>query len=88
MPPGDADTTPVDASVNKETDEDNSLDRWDNPTPKNSEEDVQLTDVENEIVALDGRGSRIYELGSPGEVTSENVWERTEVLAGKKPLQT
>lgn len=70
-------------SVTKETNEDNSLDRWDVPTPKTSGDEVVISEIDdNEILAKDGRGSRLHEL-SPEEVTSENLWERTEVLAGK-----
>ncbi|XP_034729330.1 syndecan-2-like isoform X1 [Etheostoma cragini] len=60
--------------------EDNSLDRWDVSTPNNREDNVLIAEVENEIKATNGR-SRIYEMDSPAEVTSENMWERTEVLA-------
>lgn len=43
--------------------------------------DVSEKAVENEILAKDGQGSRLYEMDSPKEVTSENLWERTDVLA-------
>lgn len=69
--------------VDKEREEDNSLDEKDVPT-STTNEDVDLIDKnDNEIVPVDGRGSRIYNMGQPEEVTSENLWERTEVLAGK-----
>ncbi|KAM4634009.1 uncharacterized protein ACJ7VT_022630 [Polymixia lowei] len=38
-------------------------------------------DVVKEDAAEDGLGSRIYEVDVPEEVTSENMWERAEVLA-------
>ncbi|KAG8010204.1 Magnesium transporter MRS2-like protein [Nibea albiflora] len=72
MPPSE---TASKVSVTKDTEEDNSLDRWDVSTPRNTE-DVQI--VDNEIMAENGR---IYHADSPKEVTSENLWERTEVLA-------
>lgn len=80
MPPTE---TTTDISVTKDTDKDNNLDRWDVSTPKDIDNKVQTEEAENEILAKDGRGSRIYEMDSPKEVTSENMWERTEVLAGK-----
>lgn len=84
-PPSETTTTTfgVDISVTKDTNKDNSLDRWDVSTPKQPEEEVQMKEAENEILAKDGRGSRRYEIDPPEEVTSENLWERTEVLAGK-----
>ncbi|XP_070822604.1 syndecan-2-like [Chaetodon trifascialis] len=69
-----ATTVSVDISVTKDTDKDNSLDRWDVSTPKHSIEEV-VQEKENSL------GSRLFELDSPKEVTSENLWERTEVLA-------
>lgn len=77
MPP--TETTASKFSVTKDTEEDNSLDRWDVSTPKDIE-DVQIVEFENGIMA--GNGVRIYDVDSPEEVTSENLWERTEVLAG------
>ncbi|XP_049440030.1 syndecan-2-like [Epinephelus fuscoguttatus] len=72
----------MDITVNKDTNEDNSLDRWDVSTPKNrGDEDKVIQELDNELMANSGRGSRIYEMDSPEEVTSENMWERTEVLA-------
>ncbi|XP_070692062.1 syndecan-2-like [Pempheris klunzingeri] len=71
----------IDISATKDADEDNSLDWWDVSTPKDSGVNIQIQEIDNEIVAEDGRGSRIYEMDSPEEVTSENLWERTEVLA-------
>ncbi|CAJ1062081.1 syndecan-2-like [Xyrichtys novacula] len=67
----------MDASVTTDA-EDNSVDV---SAPKGSEDEVQTTEGDNEIVAKDGKGSRIYEMDTPEEVTSENLWERTEVLA-------
>lgn len=84
MPPSE--TTRV-SVVNKDREEDNSLDEKDVPT-STTIEDVDLTKKnDNEIVPVDGRGSRIYNMGKPEEVTSENLWERTEVLAGKDEFQ-
>lgn len=83
MPPSETTKFSTDISVAKDTDEDNIVDKKDLPTPKNSGDEVQIKEVENEILAEDGRGSRMYEMDSPDEVTSENLWERTEVLAGK-----
>lgn len=65
----------------KETDGDNSLDRWERTTSKANDNRYEI--IENEIVYRDGRGSRMYDKGHADEVTSENLWERTEVLAGK-----
>lgn len=84
MPPSEttASKFSIDISITKETDEDNSLDRWDSSTPKISGDELTEED-KNDILAIDGRGSRMYEIERPEEVTSENLWERTEVLAGK-----
>ncbi|XP_060905412.1 syndecan-3-like [Labrus mixtus] len=71
----------IDISVSNGTAEDNSLDSLDISTPKGSSDEVQISENDNEIVGKEGRGSRIYEMDSPEEVTSENLWERTEVLA-------
>ncbi|XP_068426804.1 syndecan-2-B-like [Clinocottus analis] len=73
-----ATTFGTDVTVSDHTDEDNSLHRWDVATTQNNGADVHF---ENEILPKNGRGSRIYEIDSPEEVTSENMWERTEVLA-------
>lgn len=69
--------SPSETTATKDTEEDNSLDRWDVSATKNSE-DVQIVEFNNEIMAENGR---IYEVESPEEVTSENLWEKTEVLA-------
>ncbi|XP_061676949.1 syndecan-2-like [Syngnathoides biaculeatus] len=63
----------------KEADEDNSLDRWDDPSsaPKDGGDKVAHEVETNEIVV--SRGSRMFD--SPDDVTSESMWERTEVLA-------
>lgn len=74
MPPSETTKINIDISVAEDTDSVNSPDRSDVLTTKNSGDDLQ-----KEV----GRDGRIYDLGSPGEVTSENMWERTEVLAGK-----
>ncbi|KAK9513529.1 hypothetical protein VZT92_027055 [Zoarces viviparus] len=59
---------------------DNSLDSWDVSTPNNRGDEVLIEQVENEILPENGRGGK-YEMNAPEEVTSENMWERTEVLA-------
>lgn len=79
-PPVDTTRFSRDVIVTKDTDGDNSLDRWDRPTPKYNEDQYDI--IENEIVPSNGRGSRIYDK-RPEEVISENLWERTEVLAGE-----
>nr|XP_020511141.1 syndecan-2-like [Labrus bergylta] len=71
----------IDISVSNGTAEDNSLDSLDISTTKGRSNEVQIRENDNEIVVKEGRGSRIYEMDSPEEVTSENLWERTEVLA-------
>lgn len=85
MPPSETTATKfgIDISVTQDADEDNSLDKWDVSTPKDSGDEVLIKDIDNEVLGTDGRGSRMYEMDSPKEVTSENLWERTEVLAGK-----
>lgn len=80
LPPAETTRFSTDVIVPKETDGDNSLDRWQRPTTKDNGDQYEI--IENEIVPGNGRGSRIYD-GRPEEVTSENLWERTEVLAGK-----
>ncbi|XP_077455196.1 uncharacterized protein LOC144073334 [Stigmatopora argus] len=64
--------------VKREPDEDNSLDRWDDSSATKDEEDKDVNEVQtNEI--LIGQRSRVF--NSPDDVTSESMWERTEVLA-------
>uniref|UniRef100_A0A8C6UEH1 Syndecan n=1 Tax=Neogobius melanostomus TaxID=47308 RepID=A0A8C6UEH1_9GOBI len=47
-----------------------------------SDFDILETGVQDEVETRDGRsGGRIYEMDTPKEVTSENLWERTDVLA-------
>ncbi|XP_034553017.1 syndecan-2-like [Notolabrus celidotus] len=60
---------------------DNSLDNLDVSSPKGSEDVDKTKEEDNEIVAKDGRGSRMYDMDAAEEVSSENMWERTEVLA-------
>ncbi|XP_071325452.1 syndecan-2-A-like isoform X2 [Trachinotus anak] len=82
MPPREttAAESSTEKSVTKDTDEDNSLDTWGVPTSNDSEEKVLIQEeLDNDIMA-NGR-ERIFEIDSPEEVTSENLWERTEVLA-------
>ncbi|XP_077431792.1 uncharacterized protein LOC144057773 [Vanacampus margaritifer] len=74
--------TPSSTSEGKdinEADEDNSLDRWDDSsvTKHGGEEEDTSGVLTNEILL--GRGSRLSD--SPDDVTSESMWERTEVLA-------
>lgn len=66
-------TVSIDISVVKEHEEDNSLDRWDITTPG----EILIQEENNEVW---GRDKRIK---NAEEVTSENMWERTEVLAGR-----
>ncbi|XP_026149907.1 syndecan-2-like [Mastacembelus armatus] len=73
-------TSPISTSINEDS-EDNSLTRWDISTPKDTKEGVSLEELDNEIIPSDDRGSRRYSMDFPEEVTSENVWERTGVLA-------
>lgn len=80
MPPSETTATKFSIDITVFNDKDNSLDTWDVSTPKNRGDEVQ---VENDILAENARGNRIYDMGSPEDVTSENMWERTEVLAGK-----
>lgn len=80
-PPAETTRFSTDVIVPEETDGDNSLDRWQLPTPKDDGD--QHKHIENEIVPSNGQGSRIYDSQRPEEVTSENLWERTEVLAGE-----
>uniref|UniRef100_A0AAV2MFL1 Syndecan n=1 Tax=Knipowitschia caucasica TaxID=637954 RepID=A0AAV2MFL1_KNICA len=58
----------------------NSLDLDQNQDQDWLEPAVSDTELHNEIVPADPRG-RMYELDAPKEVTSENLWERTDVLA-------
>ncbi|XP_040900881.1 syndecan-2-like [Toxotes jaculatrix] len=71
-------TTATEFSIAKDADEDNSLDRL--QTSKESEEKVLIQEgVDNEVLAKN-RG-KTYAMESSEEVTPENLWERTEVLA-------
>ncbi|XP_068615450.1 syndecan-1-like [Brachionichthys hirsutus] len=83
VPPSESTTTEstVDNGVNHDTDEDNSLYGWNEAAPENAGDMVPEEEIDNEIVAIDGKGSRIFEMESPNDVTSENLWERREVLA-------
>lgn len=61
---------------------DNSVESGIEETIIKSDFDIPETAIQNEILPKDGRsGGMIYEIDSPKEVTSENLWERTEVLA-------
>lgn len=81
MPPSETTKVNIDISVAKEADEDNRLDRIDVTKTKSSGDEVQIK--EDDVLLEGGRDSRIYDMDSPKEVTSENLWERTEVLAGE-----
>ncbi|KAM9806339.1 uncharacterized protein ACBT44_013738 [Syngnathus typhle] len=71
-------STPSSTKDNKEADEDNSLDRWDDSSATKNSGDEDTSGIEtNEILV--SRGSRVFD--SPDDVTSESMWERTEVLA-------
>lgn len=81
-----SETTSGDVSPTKDEDEDmedNSVEQWDATTPGYIEEDILIAQSDNEILHSAGKGSRRLEVGSPKGVTSENLWERTEVLAGE-----
>ncbi|XP_067458136.1 syndecan-2-like [Thunnus thynnus] len=79
MPSSEATATEfsIDTSVTKDADED----RLDDPAAKDIEDKVLIQKDVNDVNAKDGRDSRTYVVDSPEEVTSENTWERTEVLA-------
>ncbi|XP_054477715.1 syndecan-2-like isoform X2 [Anoplopoma fimbria] len=62
----------IDITVINHTDKDNSLESWDVSTPRNRGDEVKIQEIENDLLAENGRGSKI---------TSENMWEKTEVLA-------
>ncbi|XP_062255481.1 syndecan-2-like [Platichthys flesus] len=78
-PPIETTTTEfsIDISVTKE--EDNSLDTTWDIFQEGSENILSKVEDDNEIRAA-GRGTS-NELPAPEEVTSENLWERTDVLA-------
>ncbi|GAA6226879.1 syndecan-2-like [Lates japonicus] len=71
-------STSTSSTTAEDTDEDNSLGRWDTTTSSDNGEEI-LMEEDNDILARNQ--GRIYEMDSPEEVTSENLWERTEVLA-------
>ncbi|XP_072250705.1 syndecan-2-B-like [Leuresthes tenuis] len=68
----------TDIPVTKYAGEDERLDTWNGVTPK---EEVLSEVVKNEVFANVDRDSKFHEIGTHEEVTSENMWERTEVLA-------
>lgn len=71
----------------EEVEEDNSLDEGAAAPTPGAEDALPTGDMENEIVAVDGRGRRYNAGRAVGEeVTSENMWERQEVLAGEDDL--
>lgn len=61
--------------VTKDADMDNSLDMFDITT---SRDEVVTVDHGNEIIPYGGRGGRFFDASK-----SDNLWERTDVLAGK-----
>lgn len=84
-PPSETTRVIVEDNVDIDREEDNRLDEKDVPTSTTTEDVDRANENNNEIVP--GRGSRFYNMGKPEEVTSENLWERTEVLAGKDEFQ-
>lgn len=61
---------------------DNNIESGIEETVIKSDFDIPETGIQNEILPKEGRsGGMIYEIDAPKEVTSENLWERTEVLA-------
>lgn len=61
---------------------DNRIESAVDETVIKSDFDIPETGVQNEIGSKGERsGDMIYEIDTPKEVTSENLWERTEVLA-------
>ncbi|XP_071381576.1 syndecan-2-like [Centroberyx affinis] len=84
LPPSETTATKhnVDISLTKDT-SDGILpeDSWDDLTAEDGRDEVLSKEGRDESIAKDGRGSKVYELDAPEEVTSENLWERTEVLA-------
>ncbi|XP_037640611.1 syndecan-2-like [Sebastes umbrosus] len=83
MPPSETNATKfsIDITVIKDADEDNSLQTLDVSTPKNPGNKIMYEEVDNELGTGNERNSRMYDQDTPEEVTSENMWERTEVLA-------
>ncbi|KAK1895882.1 Carboxypeptidase Q, partial [Dissostichus eleginoides] len=72
----------MDITVIKDISKDDSLGSLDDSATKNRENKVLIVQDEDDIVPNNGQGSRMYDMENPEEVTSENMWERTEVLAG------
>ncbi|XP_028327426.1 syndecan-2-B-like [Gouania willdenowi] len=66
------------ASVTLEPNADNSLDRW-NVAP--TKEEILIKQVDNDIETRAEQGGRLLNMAHEKDVTSENLWERTEVLA-------
>ncbi|XP_029361176.1 syndecan-2-like isoform X2 [Echeneis naucrates] len=81
MPPSKTTTVGFssDVSVTKDTSEDTTLDKLGVSTSKDKEMVLAEENFGNAAEA-NGQG-RIYEMDSPKEVSSENLWKRTEVLA-------
>lgn len=71
----------------EEVEENNSLDEGAAVLTTKIEDALPTGDLENEIVAVGDRG-RLNNAGRAigEEVTSENMWERQEVLAGEDDL--
>lgn len=71
----------IDITVTKDADKDSNLDH----STDEIENEIVKEDV-NEVLTINDRG-RKYDLADPEQVTSENMWERTEVLAGEDRFQ-
>lgn len=51
---------------------------------KEAGNEVLTKEGRDDALAKGGHGGKLSHVDSPEEVTSENLWERTEVLAGKE----
>lgn len=67
----------------EDSEEDNSLDERDLTTATANRDEFLQKEINNEILNEYGRGSRMIDTEPSTDVSSENVWERMEVLAGK-----
>ncbi|XP_041843219.1 syndecan-2-like [Melanotaenia boesemani] len=65
----------MDTTLSNYVEEDTSVDMM------KKDRKVLVKDVNNEVYASGGRDSRFHGVGTHEEVTSESMWERTEVLA-------
>uniref|UniRef100_A0A3P8TRT1 Syndecan n=1 Tax=Amphiprion percula TaxID=161767 RepID=A0A3P8TRT1_AMPPE len=73
-----SETTTAELSTDVTATEDADEDKWDNTLPVDEDLNRMVVD---DVYAIGGRDSRRNEINSAEEVTSENLWERTEVLA-------